>query len=53
MMKFAQWGTKHGHAEGKLKSLQNCPNGKLLFSNESDKHRASDIGITDFKKIYT
>ena len=27
--------------------------GKLLFSNESDKHRASDMGITDFKKIYT
>ena len=27
--------------------------GKLLFANDTEKQRASDMGITDFNKIYT
>ena len=43
MMKFAQWGTKHGHAEGKLKSLLSNPDVEVAGVYEPDDSRRRSI----------
>lgn len=43
MVKFAQWGTKHGHAEGKLQSLLSNPNVDVAGVYEPDEARRRSV----------
>jgi len=43
MVKFAQWGTKHGHAEGKLTSLLSNPEVEVAGVYEPDAARRRSL----------